>query len=123
MSEKGSKENKLGTMPVGPLLISMAVPMMLSFFIQALYNIVDSMFVARISEEALASVSLAFPMQQIMNAIGIGTGVGISASIPRLIGQKKKMRRIQLPIRVSSCVFAMRLYLFSWDLHSRTDSI
>ncbi len=90
MSEKGSKENKLGTMPVGPLLISMAVPMMLSFFIQALYNIVDSMFVARISEEALASVSLAFPMQQIMNAIGIGTGVGISASIPRLIGQKKK---------------------------------
>ena len=76
-------------MPVGKLLFSMAVPMMLSFFIQALYNIVDSMFVARISEDALTAVSLAFPMQQIMNAIGIGTGVGISASIPRALAQKK----------------------------------
>lgn len=76
-------------MPVGKLLISMAVPMMLSFFIQALYNIVDSIFVARISENALTAVSLAFPMQQIMNAIGIGTGVGISASIPRAIARKE----------------------------------
>lgn len=91
MSEK-NKENRLGTMPVGKLLISMAVPMMLSFFIQALYNIVDSMFVARISENALAAVSLAFPMQQIMNAIGIGTGVGISASIPRAIARKDSRR-------------------------------
>ncbi|MBE6123535.1 MAG: MATE family efflux transporter [Erysipelotrichaceae bacterium] len=84
------KQNKLGTMPVGKLLVSMAVPMMLSFFIQALYNIVDSMFVARISENALTAVSLAFPMQQIMNAIGIGTGVGISACIPRAIARNKK---------------------------------
>ena len=90
MSE--TKENKLGTMPVGKLLISMAVPMMLSFFIQALYNIVDSMFVAKISENALTAVSLAFPMQQIMNAIGIGTGVGISASIPRAIARKDSDR-------------------------------
>lgn len=88
MSEN-KKENRLGTMPVGKLLISMAIPMMISFFIQALYNIVDSMFVARISENALTAVSLAFPMQQIMNAIGVGTGVGISASIPRAIAQKK----------------------------------
>ena len=83
------KENKLETMPVGPLLVSMALPMMLSFFIQALYNIVDSMFVARISEHSLTAVSLAFPMQQIMNAIGVGTGVGISASIPRAMAQRK----------------------------------
>ncbi len=82
------KENRLGTMPVGRLLLTMALPMMLSFFIQALYNIVDSMFVARISENALTAVSLAFPMQQIMNAIGIGTGVGISACIPRAIARK-----------------------------------
>ncbi len=86
------QENKMGTMPILPLLISMAVPMMLSFFIQALYNIVDSMFVARISENALAAVSLAFPMQQIMSAIGIGTGVGISASIPRAIAKKQQDR-------------------------------
>ena len=83
------KGNKLADMPVGPLLISMALPMMLSFFIQALYNIIDSMFVARISEHSLTAVSLAFPMQQIMNAIGVGTGVGISASIPRAMAQKK----------------------------------
>jgi putative MATE family efflux protein len=82
------RENKLGTMPVGKLLISMAVPMMLSFFIQALYNIVDSMFVARLSENALTAVSLAMPMQSIMNAIGIGTGVGLSASLPRTIARK-----------------------------------
>ena len=90
MTEKrNEQQNRMGTMAVLPLLISMAVPMMMSFFIQALYNIVDSMFVARISENALAAVSLAFPMQQIMGAIGIGTGVGISASIPRAIAQKR----------------------------------
>lgn len=83
------RENKLGSMPVGKLLVTMAVPMMLSFFIQALYNIVDSMFVARISENALTAVSLAYPMQSIMGAIGIGTGVGLSASLPRTIAQKK----------------------------------
>lgn len=83
------RENKLGSMPVGKLLVSMAVPMMVSFFIQALYNIVDSMFVARISENALTAVSLAMPMQSIMGAIGIGTGVGLSATLPRTIAQKK----------------------------------
>lgn len=90
--EKKPQENKMGTMPVFQLLISMAVPMMMSFFIQAMYNIVDSMFVARISENALAAVSLAFPMQQIMSAIGIGTGVGISASIPRALAKKQQDR-------------------------------
>ncbi|MBQ1310689.1 MAG: MATE family efflux transporter, partial [Blautia sp.] len=82
-----TQENKLGTMPVGQLLLSMALPMMMSFFIQALYNIVDSIFVARISENALTAVSLAFPMQSVMNAIAVGTGVGMSALIPRAIGQ------------------------------------
>ena len=83
------KDNKLGTMPVGKLLVSMAVPMMLSFFIQAMYNIIDSMFVARISENALTAVSLAFPMQQIMTAISVGTGVGIAAGIPRALARKQ----------------------------------
>lgn len=91
-NENRTQENKMGTMPVFPLLMSMAIPMMMSFFIQALYNIVDSMFVARISENALAAVSLAFPMQQIMGAIGIGTGVGISASIPRALARKQQDR-------------------------------
>ncbi|MBQ8305071.1 MAG: MATE family efflux transporter [Blautia sp.] len=88
--ENRQEDNKLGTMPVGKLLLSMALPMMMSFFIQALYNIVDSIFVARISENALTAVSLAFPMQSVMNAIAVGTGVGMSALIPRAIGRKDR---------------------------------
>lgn len=88
-------DSKMATMPVGKLLISMALPMMISFFIQALYNIVDSMFVAQISENALTAVSLAFPMYQVLTAIGVGTGVGISAVIPREIalGNQKEADR------------------------------
>ena len=88
--ENRQGDNKLGTMPVGKLLLSMALPMMMSFFIQALYNIVDSIFVARISENALTAVSLAFPMQSVMNAIAVGTGVGMSALIPRAIGRSDR---------------------------------
>ena len=67
-------QDKLGTMPIGRLLITMSVPMMISMFVQALYNMVDSMFVARLSENALTAVSLTFPLQNIMNAIAVGTG-------------------------------------------------
>ena len=76
-----TEQNKLGTMPIGRLLISMSIPMMISFFIQALYNMVDSMFVARISENALTAVSIAFPLQQIITAIGVGTGVAVNALV------------------------------------------
>ena len=76
------EENKMGVMPVNKLLISMALPMMISMLVQALYNIVDSMFVAQISENALTAVSLAFPAQNLMIAIGTGTGV------PLLRGKK-----------------------------------
>ncbi len=81
-------ENPLGTMPIVPLLIKMSVPMMISMLVQALYNIVDSMFVARISEDALTAVSLAFPIQMTMSAIAVGTGVGLNACISRFLGQK-----------------------------------
>lgn len=94
--EEKHNENKLGTMPCGKLLASMSIPMMISFFIQALYNIVDSMFVARLSENALTAVSLAFPIQQIANAIGVGIGVGISALIPRYLGQGKEEKASQV---------------------------
>lgn len=80
-------ENKLGTMPCGRLLASMSIPMMISFFIQAMYNIIDSMFVAMLSENALTAVSLAFPIQQIVNAIGVGIAAGITALVPRYLGQ------------------------------------
>lgn len=88
MQAANQKENPLGTMPIVPLLIKMSVPMMISMFVQALYNIVDSMFVARISENALTAVSLAFPIQMAMSAIAVGTGIGTNASISRLLGQR-----------------------------------
>ena len=73
------RENKMGTMPVNRLLVSMSVPIMLSMLVQALYNIVDSVYVSRISENALNAVSLAFPVQNLMIAVATGTGVGINA--------------------------------------------
>ncbi len=82
-------ENKMGVMPVNKLLISMSVPMMLSMLIQALYNVVDSMFVAQISENALTAVSLAFPIQNLMIAVGTGTGVGVNALLSKSLGEKK----------------------------------
>ena len=92
MNQLSEKENKMGTMPVNKLLISMAVPMMISMLVQALYNIIDSMFVAKVSEEALAAVSLAFPMQNLMIAVGTGTGVGINALLSKSLGEKNKER-------------------------------
>ncbi len=82
------KENKMGTMPVNKLLISMALPMMVSMLVQALYNIVDSMFVSYISEDALTAVSLAFPIQQLMIALGSGLGVGVNAVLSKALGEK-----------------------------------
>lgn len=75
-------------MPVPKLLITMSLPMMISMLVQALYNIVDSMFVAKLSEEALTAVSLAFPVQNLMIAVAAGTGVGINALLSRNLGEK-----------------------------------
>ena len=83
------KENKMGAMPVNKLLFSMSVPMVISMLVQALYNIVDSAFVAQISENALSSVSLAFPMQNFMIAVAAGTGVGTNALLSKSLGAKK----------------------------------
>ena len=85
-----TRENKMGIMPENKLLISMAVPMMLSMLVQALYNVVDSIFVAKISEDALTAVSLAFPIQNLMIAIGSGTGVGINALLSKSLGEKNQ---------------------------------
>ena len=86
------EQNKMGIMPINKLLLSMSLPMMASMLVQALYNIVDSMFVARLSENALTAVSLAFPAQNLMIAVGTGTGVGINALISRSLGEKNKER-------------------------------
>ncbi|MDD7219698.1 MAG: MATE family efflux transporter [Clostridia bacterium] len=84
------QENKMGVMPISKLLISMSVPMMLSMLVQALYNIVDSIFVAKIGESALTAVSIAFPMQNLMIAVGSGTGVGINAVVSKALGEKRQ---------------------------------
>ncbi len=82
------EENKMGTMPVGKLLVTMSVPMMCSMLVQALYNIVDSIFVAKIEEDALTAVSMAFPLQMLMFAMGIGMGVGVNAMLSKSLGEK-----------------------------------
>lgn len=84
------QENKMGTMPVNKLLISMSLPMIISMLVQAMYNIVDSIFVAQISENALTAVSLAFPLQNLMIAFAGGTAVGVNALLSRSLGEKNQ---------------------------------
>lgn len=112
-----AQENKLGTMPIGRLLMVMSIPMMISFFIQALYNVVDSIFVAQISENALTAVSIAFPMQNIITAIGVGTGVGVNALVPRYLGQQRqrdaeKIANVAVFLSVCYCVIFVLVGLF-----------
>lgn len=89
MENTATQENKMGVMPIPKLLITMSLPIVLSMLVQALYNIVDSIFVAQINENALTAVSLAFPVQNLMIAISAGTGVGINALLSRNLGEKK----------------------------------
>ena len=89
MSDKEEKkENIMGTLGITRLIMKMSLPLMISMLIQALYNIVDSMFVARVSETALTAVSLAFPLQNLLIAFGVGTGVGMASYLSRKLGEK-----------------------------------
>ena len=83
-----TQENKMGVMPVNKLLLNMSLPMMASMLVQALYNIVDSIFVAKLSENALTAVSLAFPVQTLLIAVGTGTGVGVNSLLSKQLGEK-----------------------------------
>ena len=87
MSEE-LRENKMGTMPVRRLVLSMSLPMMIAMLVQALYNVVDSYFVAKLSENALTAVGMVFPFQNLMIAVGVGTGVGVNAFLSRSLGEK-----------------------------------
>lgn len=88
--QNAAKENKMGVMPIGKLLVNMSLPMMLSMLVQALYNIVDSVFVAQIAEDALTALSMAFPLQNLMIAVSTGIGVGVNALLSRALGAKDK---------------------------------
>lgn len=109
MAQETLRENKMGTMPENKLLLSMAVPMMISMLVQALYNIVDSIFVSRICEDALTAVSMAFPWQNIIIAIAVGFGVGINALLSRALGQKNAERVNQ--VAVNGLLLALLSYL------------
>ena len=87
-----AEENKMGTMPINRLLITMSLPMMASMLVQALYNIVDSIFVSRIHEDALSAVSMAFPIQLLLVALGMGIGVGVNAILSKALGSKDRDR-------------------------------
>lgn len=113
-----TNENKMGVMPINQLLLSMSVPIMISMMVQALYNIVDSMFVAKISEDALTAVSLAFPVQNLMIAVGTGTGVGMNALLSRSLGEKNtdaanKAANNGIVLAIGSCIlFAILTGIF-----------
>ena len=96
MKTAPAAENKMGTMPIGKLLFNMSLPMMISMLVQALYNIVDSIFVAKLSENALTAVSLAFPLQTLLIAVATGTGVGMNALLSKSLGEHnfKKANKI-----------------------------
>lgn len=83
-------ENKMGTMPVNQLLFSMSLPMIISMLVQALYNVIDSVFVAKVGEASLTAVSLAFPVQNLIIAVAAGTGVGVNALLSRSLGEKNQ---------------------------------
>lgn len=89
MTDEIQKENKMGYMPIPKLLFTMSMPMIISMLVQALYNVVDSAFVAQLNEDALTAVSMAFPVQNLMIAVSVGTGVGINALLSRSLGEKQ----------------------------------
>ncbi len=108
------KENKMGVMPVPRLIVSMSLPMMFSMLVQALYNIVDAFFVAKIEEAALTAVSLALPLQMLMIAVGSGTGVGINAMLSTSLGEKrfdKSNAAANTGIFLAFCSFVVFLFL------------
>ena len=104
------RENIMGTMEINPLLLKLSIPMMISMLVQALYNVVDSVFVSHVSESALTAVSLAFSLQNVMIAVGVGTGVGVNALLSKSLGEKNQSRAnatAENGIFLSLCSFAV----------------
>lgn len=90
MQTETLKENKMGVMPVGKLLVNMALPMIISMLVQALYNIVDSVYVSQVSESAVTALSLAFPVQNMQIGFAVGVGVGVNSLLSQSLGRKEQ---------------------------------
>ena len=128
--EELAQDNKMGILPVKRLIVSMSLPMMISMLVQAMYNIVDSIFVSHLSEDALTAVTLAFPLQMMIISVGSGTGVGINALLSKALGEKKQKRANKaannglLLTFISFIVFvAVGIFLAEPFIKSQTDSI
>ena len=128
-NRKPIQENKMGIMPVKKLIVSMSLPMMFSMMVQALYNIVDSLFVSYISEEALTAVTLCFPIQSLMIAVAGGVGVGINALLSRSLGEKRFERAdaaANTGIFLFFCSFFLflliGLFIVPWFIKIQTDN-
>ncbi|MCI8350577.1 MAG: MATE family efflux transporter [Oscillospiraceae bacterium] len=117
MSE--TRENKMGQKPILPLLISMSLPAIFSMLVQALYNVVDSAFVGQLGQDAFTAVSLAFPVQTLMIAVSVGTGIGINSLIARRLGERNREEASQVALHgvlcetVSSLLFLVFGLFFS----------
>lgn len=124
-----STTNKMGTMPVAKLILNMSLPMMFSMLVLALYNIVDSMFVSRINEDALTAVSLAFPIQNLITSFGVGTGVGVNALLSRRLGEKNledvnktAMNGVFLSLCTGAVFIVLGFFFISTYLYTQTDN-
>ena len=84
------QENKMGVMPVGKLIANMALPMVISMLVQALYNVVDSIYVSQVSESAVTALSLAFPIQNLLIGFAVGIGVGVNSLLSKSLGEKNQ---------------------------------
>ena len=127
MSQTQTKENKMGVLPVKRLIVTMSLPMMVSMLVQAVYNIVDSIFVSQINEQALTAVTLAFPLQSMMIAVGSGTGVGVNAILSKSLGEKKFDRsdaaaNTGLALMIFSYIVFLLLGLFAAGPFLRTQT-
>ena len=128
MNDSPQSANRMGIDPIHPLLLKCAIPMMISMLVQALYNVVDSIFVSRISEAALSAVSLAFPVQNLLIAFAVGTSIGVNAHLSRSLGEHNgeeadhaAMNGIFLALCSSVVFILFGLFGASFFMHVQTD--
>lgn len=127
MTEVSEKKNRMGTEPIPSILFKMSLPIIISFLVQSVYNLVDSIFVARLSEKALTAVSLCFPVQNIMVAFAVGTGIGTTALLSRYLGMndKKRVGAIAthgLILATASMVAFILFGIFFTDFYAKSQS-